>query len=139
MDLPRNSLARWQRKLGDSINTSNFNNSVSAINAINNSINASLNLSNIPFDGDNFNQFNVNCGNGYKTPTGSCYNTPNKRVVTPGRITPGCKPVLNKSTHNSSHKANSSKTPSGGDRFIPNRSNLNLEISHHLVRVVVYC
>jgi len=136
MDLPltRGPLARWQRK--------NLENSTSSIN---NSLNASLHLNNVENLNVNVNSNVSLLGNGSlslgslntlsKTPT----NTPNKRTITPNRtVTPGRSLKI----HNSSHKGKTPKTPIGPDRFIPNRSAMNVEISHYLVsyfyRLIMY-
>ena len=109
-------MARWQRKRLETSTSS-----------INNSLNASLHL-NCPIESINMSS-NISTNNiilnSNKTPS----NTPNKRQ-TPTRSTPGC---VVKAT-NSSNKTKTPKTPcNGADRFIPNRSAMNVDISHYLV------
>lgn len=106
MDAPLNRvpLPRWQRKVLNSSNLSNNSFNVSSNNSLCKTPKASGNGASENFPSANFR----------KTPS----KTPKK---TPGK------------SKGSPKKAKTPKTPNGGDRFIPNRTNTNFEIAHYKV------
>lgn len=122
MDVPitKGPLARWQRK--------NLELSTSSIN---NTLNASLQL-NCPVDTAlpcNV-SVSINGSNGNRTPS----TTPNRRLNCSAKATPN----HSKLNISGNKLARTPKTPGGGpDRFIPNRSAMNLDVSHYLVRIRV--
>ncbi|RWS02056.1 cell division cycle protein 20-like protein [Dinothrombium tinctorium] len=114
--LTRGPIARWQRK--------NFESSTTSLN---HSLNLSLHL-NLTSNDSVLNSTSVPYGSssmsGCKTPS----HTPNKSVAS--KTTPNCSSKLN----SSQGQKKTPKTPShAGDRFIPNRSAMNLDLSHYLV------
>ena len=121
--LTKAPLARWQRK--------NMEMSASSL-SINNSLNASLYL-NCTVDAalpSNI-SLSVPISSSQKTPT----TTPTRsgsRPITPSNRSGSKK--LSASGHKSGHKlGRTPKTPIGVDRFIPDRSALNIDVSHFLV------
>ncbi|CAG2104195.1 unnamed protein product [Medioppia subpectinata] len=114
--------ARWQRKRADTSTANTLNHSLNASLLLNTANDNALNMSNNVL---NMSANNIAVNTLTKTPS----NTPNKRA-TPNRSTPGC--ALK--TTNSTNKAKTPKTPcNGADRFIPNRSAMNADISHYLI------
>lgn len=137
-DLKNTTKPRWQRKLENSINsTANISKQLSC----------SYNNSLIAFGP------NTTGTGGSKTPNKSLRKSPSRK--SPGEsdskkfhrnsvhnrnsrnfeISIGRKTPNNKTSNGSGNK-----TPSGGDRFIPNRGAMDFELGNYLVRIIgIFC
>lgn len=115
-DISRGPAPRWQNKLSASSTTLNASINTSKISM---SFNSTLNSGSVLAPSNNKTPQKNGCSifKGKKTPGKS----PSRK--SPGRKSPGRKsPTPNKAQ---------SKTPCGGDRFIPNRATSNLDLNHY--------
>lgn len=103
--LTKGPLPRWQRK-----------------NKENSSV--EMNIS-------SFNSSNSICSNDLNKSQGN--NEERRRSQSVGRKTPKTPSKKSPGRHKSNPNTPKSKTPSGGDRYIPNRSAINNELSHYLL------
>lgn len=103
-EIKRGQAPRWMKKAESSLSSSVLGNT-------------SMNTSKLSVS---YNQYNSN-GN-----SNNSNKTPNK--ASGGKKTPGKSPSRKTITPNKN-----AKTPSGGDRFIPNRATTNFELGHYMV------
>lgn len=130
--LAQGPLARWQRKKLEQ-STSSINSTLNASLQLNCTLNdgaplpCNISLS-LPSLSTNTSS-STGGHTGPKTPT----STPNKLGIT-GKLTPSYNRSGSKlSASGKKIGGKTPKTPAGPDRFIPDRSNLNVDVSHYLV------